>query len=141
MASGGCKPDLDRLHGDYLVLVGGLAGITAGTIGAQATGGAAFSLITGGEGQASANGWELFLLSVSILLIYYTSWQGYRATAYLGLYGLISFALVTARGSGIGGWPLILVIAGLIAIGASLAGRRTAAPRTGEPRPPDTLPS
>jgi hypothetical protein len=145
------QPDLDRLHGDYLVMVGGLAGIVAGTIGAKATGGLLPAFATGIEAEGAA-GWELFLLSVSILLIYYTAWQGYRASTYLGLYGLVSFIGITAEDSGIWGWPLLLVIAGLAALGASLYRDRPGtaqtiaaspqppdSPHTSVPPPPDTL--
>jgi hypothetical protein len=140
-------PSLGRLHGDYLVLVGGFAAIVAGTIGAQSVGGAAFSFFSTSSSEGSTNGWELFLLSVSILLIYYTAWQGYRASAYLGLYGLISFLTVVGQSGGVGGWPLILLIAGLLALGFSLAGKQfsgsggpAADPSPPPPPPPDTLP-
>lgn len=130
-------PDLDRLHGDYLVVAGGLAGIIAGTLGAFNS----VPLLVFGEGPPpnASDGWELFLLSVSMLLIYYTAWQGYRAAAYLGTYGLLSFVVIAANGDGIAGWPLLLVIVGALALGVSLTGERPGSSQPGEPRRPDTL--
>jgi hypothetical protein len=115
------RPDLDRMHSHYLVVVGGLTGIVAGTIGAG-TGGFLGPISGTFSIDSKSNGWEAFLLVVSLLLIMYTAWQEYRATAYAGLYGLITFVVVTGSGGGIGGWPLLLTIVGAIALVASLFG-------------------
>jgi hypothetical protein len=75
----------------------------------------------------SAFFWELVLLAVSLLAIAYGTRLGSRGTTYVGGIGLFIFLIVagsdindaTPAGK-IVGWPLVLVVGGLLAFAASL---------------------
>jgi hypothetical protein len=126
------RPLVDHSH--YIVLSGGLAGIIAGTLGAgQSIPG---ELLGASVGPASrSNGWEFFLLFVSVALIGYTFWQDHRASAYLGIIGLYAFLLINGSGD-LAGWPVILLIVGLAALIASLFGPRLGGLIKQVPSPP-----
>jgi len=76
---------------------------------------------------ASSLLWELVLLVVSLLAVGYGSWLAVRGPAYGGGIGLIVFLILTgsdlndATPQGkIVGWPLVLVVVGLVGFAVSL---------------------
>lgn len=92
--------------------------------------------------------WEIVLLAVSVAAIGYGAWAGVRGPTYVGGIGLFSFLVIagsdlndsTPEGS-IVGWPLLLVLVGLVGFAASLVpGLRlpgaNAIQSRGESRPP-----
>ena len=96
--------------------------------------------------------WEIVLLVVSVAAIGYGAWAGARGPAYVGGIGLFGFLVIagadlndsTPEGS-IVGWPLVLVIVGVLGFAASLVpGLRfpgmSAVRGGGEPGPPPPPP-
>ena len=95
----------------------------------------------------SAFFWELVLLAVSLLAIAYGTRLGSRGATYVGGIGLLIFLIVAGAdindatpAGNIVGWPLVLVVGGLLAFAASLVpglkasaepGRRPEGPRPG----------
>ncbi len=85
------------------------------------------------SGPASSLLWEIVLLVVSLLAVGYGSRVGARGPAYVGGIGLAVFLVLagsdvndaTPEGK-IAGWPLVLVIVGVVAFAVSLVpGLRT----------------
>jgi hypothetical protein len=79
-----------------------------------------------GDAPKPGQGWNLFLLVISLVLIAYGSRAATRGPAYVGALGLTLFILLTGAdlvsrlngdaGGGVVGWPLILLIVGAVAM-------------------------
>ncbi len=127
------RPD----QANYLVDAAGVTAVLAGSIGylASAVSGALAAAFAGGTTSAGGqgNGWELFLLVVSLLLIAYTAWQNYRGSAYIGFVGLLLFTLTVSGSTSLWAWPLILAIGGALAVAASMVGAEAPGGPSGAP--------
>jgi uncharacterized membrane protein len=121
-----------------IATVGGLAAVLPGVIGvvvgAFATVGEGFRTLLGteegstGAGAAHASGletfgWDLYLLIVSILLVWAGSRVRSRGLGYVGGLGVLTFIvsvgmqitrleLGRAPQTGVGGWPIVLIVLG-----------------------------
>jgi hypothetical protein len=143
-----------------LAIAGGISGVVAGALGIVvgvftvfAEGFAGGILLphhthvtrTGPEGEASAPffhvsglqtfSWDLYLLVVSLLLVWVGSRMRARGLGYVGTAGLLIFTLsvgkelarvehYNAANHTLLGWPIVLVALGLLALAAPLASRR-----------------
>jgi hypothetical protein len=139
-------------HSHYLIDAAGVTALLAGTIGALASAvrsviAAAFVGTSSGGGQ-EGNGWELFLLVVSLALIAYTVWERYWGTAYIGFVGLLAFIALVGNSSSLKWWPILLLIVGIAGVAAGVSGsgvgspgpRRTTAAAAPPPEPPGPAP-
>ena len=113
-----------RLQASDLIAVGGAVAVLAGAL-SFASGTTSVAL-----GQAApdtpnpAQGWNVFLLVVSLLLIAYGSRSATRGPAYVGVIGLVAFIVLTGADlvsrlsgddvGGVVGWPLILLVGGVL---------------------------
>src|SRR4051794_18799972 len=117
-----------------LITVAGIAAVLAAII---SLAGAAQSVISSGGGSPGGlpggvpkpgQGWNVFLLVVSLVLIAYSSRGATRGPGYVGAVGLAGFIGLTGldlvnrfnghESGGVVGWPLILLIGGGILIAA-----------------------
>jgi hypothetical protein len=115
-----------------LMTAAGLAAVLAASLSfagaaSSVTGGAASSL--SGNVPKPSQGWNVFLLVVSLLLIGFGSRGPRRGPSYVGALGLGAFIGLTGAdlvhritgggGGGVAGWPLILLIGGgiILALG------------------------
>jgi hypothetical protein len=128
--------------------VGGIAAILAGVVGMLAGSVAAFSdrLIVAGSGSGRAAvvragdlqsfGWDLYLLLVSLALVWLAARARVRGLGYVGAAGLLGFVLsvglqVARIESGrapvhsIGGWPIVLIVVGVAALLAPVLDRES----------------
>jgi hypothetical protein len=111
-----------RPQASDLVTVGGGAAVAAGAF--SFAGAAQLGSLGGFPGEVPdiAEGWNVYLLVVSLVLIAYGSRAVTRGPAYIGTFGLIGFIYLTGldlvsrlKGDKPGdalGWPLILLIVG-----------------------------
>jgi hypothetical protein len=119
-----------RAQASDLITVAGIAAVLSAAISLAV---AAQSIIGAGGSTASGlpggvpkpgQGWNVFLLVVSLLLIGYSSRGATRGPGYVGAIGLLGFIGLTGldlvnrlngdAGGGVVGWPLILLIGGAI---------------------------
>jgi hypothetical protein len=115
-------------QGSDLITAAGIAAIIAASLSlagaaASITGAAATSSLSGNVPKPS-QGWNLFLLVVSLLLIGFGSRGPTRGPSYVGALGLGAFIGLTGAdlvhriggggGGGVAGWPLILLILGAV---------------------------
>jgi hypothetical protein len=152
-----------RPQASDLVTAAGIAAVFAAALSFAGAAGA-FSDTVGsalsGDAPKPGQGWNIFLLVVSLALIAYESRAPTRGPGYVGAVGLIGFIGLTGadlvnrlsgdQGGGVVGWPLILLIGGGAALVASFvlksggpAGPGGAAPvggpvvgQPGAPQPP-----
>jgi hypothetical protein len=139
-----------RPQASDLVTVAGLAAISASiislTVAAQSVIGAGSSTAGGLPGGVPkpGQGWNVFLLVVSLLLIGYSSRGPTRGPGYVGALGLLGFIGLTGldlvnringdAAGGVAGWPLILLVGGGILIAAGFV------LRPAQPPPPQAPP-
>jgi hypothetical protein len=112
--------DLITVAGVVAVIAAGLSFAAAANTFTDAAG----SL--GSDAPQPGQGWNVFLLIVSLLLIGYGSRAPTRGPGYVGAAGLLSFIFLTGadlvsrlngdEGGGVVGWPLILLIGGAAAL-------------------------
>ena len=114
----------DRRVGSDLITVAGIAAVLAGAISLAGLAGAASDLsdVITQDTPNPSQGWNVFLLVVSLLLIAYGARSFTRGPAYVGALGLLVFigvvgADVVSRlegkdAAGVVGWPLILLLVG-----------------------------
>jgi hypothetical protein len=123
--------DRHRAHAVALIDVAGLAALLlAGLIGVGFIG-AAF--VGGSVGVPSAPwGWKLVLLAVGFGLVGYGAVDRERGPIWLGVGVLAAFVILAGQGNLLW-WPLILLLLGVVAIGAGLR------PTTAAPPPPPDL--
>jgi hypothetical protein len=129
------------LPGVIGVIVGLFAGVTGGLISSDSGGSEkAFPLLTGRHGSSHLSGletfgWDLYLLIVSTLLVWVGSRVRSRGLGYAGGLGLATFlvsvgAQVTrietghALETGVGGWPIALIVIGGVALLAPVVLKR-----------------
>jgi hypothetical protein len=135
-----------RVGPGEVATAGGVAAVLAGALGVFAgsvTGLADRLLVTGSEGSVRAGrgagtaiartgelqsfGWDLYLLLVSLVLVWLGSRARVRGLGYVGAAGLLIFIVsvglqVTRLESGrapvhsLGGWPIVLVVIGAIGL-------------------------
>jgi hypothetical protein len=114
-----------------LITVAGIAAVIAAALSFAAAAGA-FSPAVGSLSSSApkpGQGWNVFLLVVSLLLIAYESRSPTRGPGYVGALGLVVFIALTGvdlvnringdDSGGVAGWPLILLIVGGAALVAS----------------------
>ncbi len=137
-----------RPQASDLITVAGIAAVVAAALSFAAAAGAVISA-TGGIGGSSSlsssvpkpgQGWNLFLLVVSLALIAYESRSPTRGPGYVGTVGLLSFIGLTGLdlvnrlngddAGGVAGWPLLLLVVGGAALVASFV-LKPAAPGAG----------
>ena len=147
----------DAPQAPEIVTAAGIAGVLVGTIGIVTGAGGALGALFLGAGAAEGEGqgffWDLFLLVFSLGLVAYGAAALARGTAYVGFFGLLTFAILQGAevnallegeqpDSSFAGWPLVLLLLG---IGALVAGMvlRASPPaggavraEPGEPPPP-----
>lgn len=114
----------NRRVGSDLITVAGIAAVLAGgiSLAGLAGGTADLSGVITGDTPNPSQGWNVFLLAVSLLLIAYGARAFTRGPAYVGAFGLVVFIGVVGtdivsrlegeEGGGVVGWPLILLLAG-----------------------------
>ena len=131
--------DGQRRHAVALVNAAGLAALTLGL-----TYAIAFSLERASLGSSSVQsfafgrgsgpvGWELYLLAIGFGLIGYAGSDREPGPAYIGVFVLLSFAVMAGTGHGtLIGWPLVLLALGVIGLVIGLR------PSTPAPPPPPT---
>jgi hypothetical protein len=140
----------DAIGGGEVATVAGLAAVAAGAVGiVVALGGEVLSLLPLGEGQtevarhlpgAQSFIWDLYLLAVSCLLAWVGARRGIRGPGYVALLGLLLFvdsvsaelARVAdghARTASLLGWPLALLLLGVLGLLAPALLGRTSGPR------------
>lgn len=155
----------ERREASELVTAAGIAGVAAGVTALFAVAGAviggAVSSAFGGEADLSGgiqqrDEWDVFLLLVSVALIWYGANAPWRGPAYVGAIGLLAFALSAGTdiaslvqgeepATGVFGWPLLLLVLGGAALAAGLmggggTGGRDPAPAASPTAPTETLP-
>jgi hypothetical protein len=114
-----------RAEGSDLVTIAGVAAVLAGALSIAGAASSQFGALSSNTPKPS-QGWNVFLLVVSLLLIGYASRSVTRGPGYVGAAGLLGFIGVTGAdlvtrlngdpGGGVVGWPLILLIGGGAAI-------------------------
>src|SRR4051794_32161134 len=135
-----------------LITVAGIAAVLAAIISlagaAQSVIGSAGSAPLPGGVPKPGQGWNLFLLVVSLVLIAYSSRGATRGPGYVGAFGLLGFIGLTGldlvnrlngdEAGGVVGWPLILLIGGglLVAAGFLLRPEALGGPGAGGPGAP-----
>jgi hypothetical protein len=146
---------MGRPQASDLITVAGIAAVLAAII---SLAGAAQSVIsaTGSSGASGLSGgvpkpgqgWNVFLLVVSLVLIAYSARGATRGPGYVGALGLAGFIGLTGldlvnrlngkAGGGVVGWPLILLIGGglLVAAGFVLRPEALGGPGAGGPGGP-----
>ncbi len=126
-----------------LATAGGVAAVVAGWVGLYIVGTRAFLPFERGalgsgrhHSGPQSFGWDIYLLCVSMALIAIGARARSRGMGYVGGFGLLAFlisvsAQVTAveadkkATAGLVGWPLALLVLGLLGLAASLRPRRT----------------
>lgn len=120
----------DRPQASDLVTVAGLAAVIAGALSLTLAAGSLSDSLgsVGSDAPKPGQGWNVLLLVVSLALIAYGSRSATRGPAYVGALGLGSFIAIVGvdlvsrlKGDqgGVVGWPLILLIAGALAVALS----------------------
>lgn len=117
-----------------LITVAGIAAVIAAALSFAGAAGALSDTVgssLSGSAPKPGQGWNVFLLVVSLLLIGYESRSPTRGPGYVGAVGLAAFIGLTGvdivnrlngdEGGGVVGWPLILLILGGAALMASFA--------------------
>jgi hypothetical protein len=135
-----------------LITAAGIAAILPALIGATVSLGQALNQTgVGGDNTKPTEGWNVYLLVISLALIGYGALATVRGPSYVGAFGFGVFILLTGfdlvsslKGddtNGVG-WPLILLILGALALAGGFAGPRiqTAAPPPPPPPPPGPQP-
>jgi hypothetical protein len=137
-----------RVGAGEIATAGGVAAVLAGALGVFAGSATALSdrlLVTGSEGSVRAGrgtdaviartgelqsfGWDLYLLLVSLVLVWLGARARVRGLGYVGAAGLLIFIVsvglqVTRLESGrapihsLGGWPIVLVVIGAVGLAA-----------------------
>src|SRR4051812_2594062 len=120
-----------RPHASDLITAAGIAAVIAAALSFAGAAGT-FSDTVGsslGDVGKPSQGWNVFLLVVSLALIAYESRAPTRGPGYVGAIGLIAFIALTGvdlvnringdESGGVVGWPLILLIGGAAAIAGS----------------------
>src|SRR4051794_3423401 len=121
-----------RPQASDLVTAAGIAAVLAAALSFAGAAGALNDTVgssLSGSAPKPSQGWNIFLLVVSLALIAYESRAPTRGPGYVGAIGLISFIGLTGvdlvnringdEGGGVVGWPLILLIGGAAAVAAS----------------------
>jgi hypothetical protein len=138
-----------------VVTIAGLAAVVAGIFGLAGTLAtvAATRLSFGGAPQISLSArqhteWDIYLLVVSLLLIWYASRRGVRGPAYVGGLGLIAFIFSAGAqivrlldGESVGSvwaWPIILLVLGAVLLAAGFL--RSSGPSSTVAQPPPAEP-
>lgn len=89
-------------------------------------------------------GWEILELAAAFGLLAYAAVDREPGPGYLGFVALLLFVFVSGRpgddGATILGWPLLLVLAGGVALGFGLRPRRALPPSPGPDEPAETYP-
>jgi hypothetical protein len=120
-----------RPQASDLVTAAGIAAVAAAALSIAAVVGQLneeVHSVLGGAPEPS-QGWNVFLLVVSLALIAYESRAPTRGPGYVGAIGLFTFIALTGsdfvnrvngdEGGGVAGWPLILLLGGAAAVAAS----------------------
>jgi hypothetical protein len=151
----------DRRVGSDLITVAGIAAVIAGGISLAGLAGAAADLsgVLTGDTPNPSQGWNVFLLAVSLLLLAYGARSFTRGPGYVGAFGLALFIGVVGtdivsrlegeEGGGVVGWPLILLLLGVALLVAGFLAPRSDGGVTTEPqrfgpgggRPEDATPA
>lgn len=138
-----------RPQASDLITAAGIAAVVAAAISIAAAAGALVPGSLPGGVPKPSQGWNVFLLVVSLALIAYESRAPTRGPGYVGAIGLIGFIGLTGadlvsrlsgdKGGGVVGWPLILLLVGAAAIVVSfvLKPGEPAGPSGGYPAPGD----
>lgn len=133
-----------RPHAADLITAAGIAAVLAGAIGVAGLtgGGSGISGLVSDSTPKPTQGWNVYLLVVSLALIAYGARSVTRGPGYVGGLGFTVFILlvgtnVVARLEGdepgaVTGWPLVLLIVGAAVLAASFLMPRAAT--AGEPR-------
>jgi hypothetical protein len=134
-----------RRVGSDLITVAGIAAVLAGGISLAGLAGASADLsgLLTDDTPNPSQGWNVFLLVVSLLLIAYGARSFTRGPGYVGAFGLLVFIGVVGadivsrlkgeEGGGVVGWPLILLLLGAAALIASFLMPRADGGVTTEP--------
>lgn len=132
----------DRREAPELVTAAGVAGLAAGVTALVALGGlfigGALSSALGTEpdisgGSQQGDEWNVFLLVLAVALIWYGARAPWRGPAYVGAIALFVFIFSVGEdigslvqgddpGTGVMGWPLLLLVLGGAALAAGLLG-------------------
>src|SRR4051812_32017461 len=139
-----------RPQASDLITAAGIAAVLAAALSFAGAAGALNDTVgssLSGSAPKPSQGWNVFLLVVSLALIAYESRAPTRGPGYVGAIGLISFIGLTGvdlvnringdEGRGVVGWPLILLIGGGAAIVASFLLK----PGPGDPAGPGAGPA
>jgi hypothetical protein len=114
-----------------LVTVAGIAAVIAGAISLSGLASEAVdpTSVLGSDPPSPSNGWNLFLLAISLALIAYGARSLTRGPAYVGAIGLVIFLGVVGEdivaqlegdpAKGVAGWPLVLLLGGAALAAAS----------------------
>jgi hypothetical protein len=121
-----------RPQASDMITAAGIAAVLAAALSFAGAAGAVNDAVgssLSGNAPKPGQGWNIFLLVVSLALIGYESRAPTRGPGYVGALGLISFIGLTGadlvnrlngdEGGGVVGWPLILLIGGAAALVAS----------------------
>src|SRR4051794_10730497 len=121
-----------RPQASDLVTAAGIAAVLAAALSFAGAAGALNDTVgssLSGSAPKPSQGWNVFLLVVSLALIAYEARAPTRGPGYVGAVGLIAFIGLTGgdlvkrsngdEGGGVVGWPLILLIGGAAALVAS----------------------
>jgi hypothetical protein len=145
-----------RPQASDLVTAAGIAAVLAAALSFAGAAGAVsntFGSALSGSAPKPGQGWNIFLLVVSLALIAYESRAPTRGPGYVGAIGLIGFIGLTGAdlvnrlngdaGGGVVGWPLILLIGGGAALAASFVLRSDGphGPGDGAVAPPGAPPA
>ena len=133
-----------------LITAAGIAAVLPAILGAAASLGQVFGQSVSSEAKPT-EWWNIYLLIVSFALIAYGSVRAARGPSYVGGLGFGIFILLTGfdlvsglngdNTNGVGGWPLILLILGALALaGGFVAPRIQNAPPVPPPPPPGPQP-
>ena len=135
----------NRRVGSDLITVGGIAAVLAGGISLAGIAGATADLsgVLTGDTPSPSQGWNVFLLVVSLLLVAYGARSFTRGPGYVGAVGLLVFIGVVGtdivsrlkgeEGGGVVGWPLILLLLGVALLVAGFLMPRSGGGVTTEP--------
>jgi hypothetical protein len=149
----------DAPQGPEFVTAAGIAGVLVGTIGLATSG--AFLVFFGDVGGAAGEGggqsflWDVFLLLFSLALVAYGAAAHVRGPAYVGVIGLLAFALIQGvevnallegdePDSSVAGWPLLLILVGAAALALGMLIRQPPPAGVREPAggpPPEPEPT
>jgi hypothetical protein len=122
-----------------LVAVAGI-GLISGA--AAGSGPGTFGLVVVDQSIHSKDGWTFIVIAVSIGILAFAAWQRHGGSAFVGLFGVYQFALLTSSGGDLSGWPLVLGATALVClIWALLVRPSRQSPGAGPaaaPQPPPT---